>query len=258
MDRPDAADRIEDTGTGPPLVLVHGYLGSARHWDDQVPVLSDTFRCIVPNLAGFGDSAGLAAIPSIAGHASALLDALADMGIPRFHLVGHSMGGMIVQAMAAMAPDRIDRLILYGTGPVGVMPGRFEPIEASRQRLKTDGIEPTVRRIAATWFEAGEAGPGYARCVTEGCRASMDAALASLMAWEGWDGRPALSGIRMPTLVLWGDGDRSYPWSQPEALWRGIPGCRLAVVPGCAHAVHMEKPALFNALVADFLGGPGQ
>lgn len=242
-------------GQGPALVLVHGYLGSARHWDGQFPAFEGRFRCIAPNLAGFGDSAGLSAPDSIAGHAAQVLATLDALGVERFHLLGHSMGGMIVQQMAAMAPERIARLILYGTGPVGVLPDRFETIAQSRARITGEGLPATVRRIAATWFEAGEAAPGYAPCVAEGDRATRQAALASLTAWEGWDGTAALAGFGMPALVIWGDGDRSYGWAQPRALWRGIPGCRLAVVPGCAHAVHMEKPALFNAILGDFLGG---
>jgi pimeloyl-ACP methyl ester carboxylesterase len=53
--------------------------------------------------------------------------------------------------------------------------------------------------------------------------------------------------------VLWGDGDRAYQWSQPQQLWQQIAGARLAVIPGCSHAVHLEKPHLFNAVLADFL-----
>jgi len=82
---------------------------------------------------------------------------------------------------------------------------------------------------------------------------TMQTALASLSAWESWDGRAALSTIGAKTLVLWGSRDRSYEWSQPERLWRSIPRSDLAVVPGAAHFVHMEKPHLFNAIVAEFL-----
>jgi pimeloyl-ACP methyl ester carboxylesterase len=68
-----------------------------------------------------------------------------------------------------------------------------------------------------------------------------------------WDGRGALSRLTMPTLVLWGDGDKSYRWPQVEALWQGLPAAGLAVIPGTAHAVHLEKPALFHAVLDDFL-----
>lgn len=253
MEEPPERLIVEERGSGPTLVLVHGFLGSARHWDAQVADLSKSFHCIVPNLAGFGDSAGLWPQNSIAGHATQILYTLDAMGIESFALLGHSMGGMIAQQMAAMVSRRIDRLILYGTGPVGVLPDRFETIAASRLRLETEGLETTARRIAATWFKTADKAAGFEVCLFEGRRASLAAALASLSAWEGWDGRAALASFSMPALVIWGDGDRSYGWPQPEALWRTIPGCRLAVMPGCAHAAHMEKPWLFNLILQDFL-----
>ena len=75
------------------------------------------------------------------------------------------------------------------------------------------------------------------------------------MAWERWDGRPGLADIHTPTLVLWGSHDRSYDWSQPEALWQGLPNSDIAVVPNCAHNIHMEKSHLFNILIEDFVTG---
>jgi pimeloyl-ACP methyl ester carboxylesterase len=70
---------------------------------------------------------------------------------------------------------------------------------------------------------------------------------------ESWSGVKFLPRISAPTLVLWGDGDRAYPWSQPQQLWQTIPHAQLAVIPGCAHAVHLEKPELFNAMLGNFL-----
>ena len=117
-----------------------------------------------------------------------------------------------------------------------------------------EGLPATARRIAATWFRQGEAAEGFALCAKIGAMATEQAALASLTAWEGWDARPWLAEIKARSLVLWGSYDRSYQWSQPETLWRTLPNADLAVVPGCAHNVHMEKPQIFNALIADFLG----
>ena len=240
-------------GNGFPLVLVHGYLGGAAMWRGQIDFFKSHFDVIAPDLAGFGESCALEAPDTIDGFACQVLHLLEDLGVERFHLLGHSMGGMIVQQMAAIAPRRIARLVCYGTGPVGVLPDRFETIQQSRDRLGSDGLKATARRIAATWFVDGEQAEGYPVCVALGERATMQAALASLSAWETWDGRSALSSIESETLVVWGDRDRSYGWSQPEALWKGIINCALAVVPGCAHNVHMEKTHLFNTIVEDFL-----
>lgn len=244
---------FERSGLGFPLVFVHGYLAGAEIWRSQIDYFKQKFDVIVPNLPGFGQSAALEAPNTIIGFAQNLLDELLDMGVERFHLVGHSMGGMIVQTMAAIAPDRIDHLVCYGTGPMGVMPDRFETIAQSRQRILKDGMSTTVKRIAATWFLRGQDAPGYQPCVDLGEKASMQAALASLDAWENWEGRSQLGNIQSPTLVIWGDQDRSYGWDQPEALWHGIASCSLAVVPGCAHNVHMEKPNIFNMILGDFL-----
>lgn len=240
-------------GSGPPLVLVHGYLGGAPMWRRDVEHFSGAFDVIAPDLPGYGTRAGEPAPNRIGLYADAVLDLLDGLGIDRFHLLGHSMGGMIAQEMAATAPGRIDRLVLYGTGPRGVLPDRFEPIETSRQRLRANGVAATARRIAATWFVDGESADAFPLCERLGGAVSLETALAGLDAMEAWDGRSGLARIAAPTLVLWGDRDRSYGWPQPEALWRGIDGASLAVVPGCAHNVHQEKPALIEAIVSDFL-----
>ena len=240
-------------GQGPTLVLVHGYLAGSAIWAAQIEAFCGDYDVICPDLAGFGASADLTALDSIQGHARLVLDLLDSLQIDRFDLLGHSMGGMIVQAMAVLAPARLRNLILYGTGPQGVLPGRFETIAQSRARITTQGLAATARRIAATWFLLGEQAAGFDLCHRLGQQAQVQAALASLTAWESWDGRPALRDITARSLVLWGSHDRSYDWSQPEALWRGIADADLAVVPNCAHNVHLEKPALFNSLVSDFL-----
>jgi len=240
-------------GAGRPLVLVHGYLAGSAIWQAQVEHFSAGRDVICPDLAGFGQSAALPPIRSIHGHAQRVLGLLDDLNIGEFDLLGHSMGGMIVQDMARLAQGRIDKLVLYGTGPVGVLPGRFETIGQSRERLLSAGLKATARRIAATWFLKGEKAEGFPLCQDLGRMATLEAALASLDAWEGWDGREGLSAITARTLVLWGSQDKSYDWSQPQALWRGIKGADLAVVPGAAHNVHLEKPDLFNRLIEDFL-----
>jgi pimeloyl-ACP methyl ester carboxylesterase len=235
------------------LVFVHGYYGGGRQWAGQVEAFGSRFQVITPDLPGFGDNNKAVAPDSIQGFAGDVFAQLDAIGIDRFYLCGHSMGGMIVQQMTAMMPERIERLVLYGTGPIGMMPGRFETIDESRRAIREQGAGSTGRRIAATWFRDGEAGPGYELCVELALGATEQAALAGLTAMEAWSGEAGLAAIDTPTLVLWGDGDRAYMWEQPERLWRGIAGAELAVIPGCSHAVHLEKPQLFNATLQDFL-----
>jgi pimeloyl-ACP methyl ester carboxylesterase len=138
------------------------------------------------------------------------------------------MGGMVAQEIVRQAPERVMRLVLYGTGPHGSIPGRFETIARSRERLAEDGVERTARRICATWLLDREASPAFEALVALAAGVSPQAAEAGLWAMEGWDGSERLSAIKQTTLIVWGEHDRSYGWTQVEALWRGIPAASLA------------------------------
>ncbi|WP_299650346.1 alpha/beta fold hydrolase [uncultured Tateyamaria sp.] len=236
-----------------PLVMVHGFMGGGAQWDGEVAALSDSHEVIALDLPGFGRNADLEPINTIGGFADWVTEQLEKRGVRQFHLLGHSMGGMIVQDIARKVPDRIASLILYATGAKGVLPGRFETIAQSKARAQTDGARTTARRIAATWFLRGDAAPGYASCAAIAERATLPAIMAGLDAMEGWSGEAALAALRPKTLIIWGDCDRTYAWAQTEQLWKTIPNTRLAVVPACAHAVHLEKPDLFAALLQDHL-----
>lgn len=235
------------------LVFVHGYLGGSAQWQSQRDFFSDDFHVITPGLPGFGLNSHLDAPNTITGFARYVIRELDQQGIEQCYLLGHSMGGMIAQEIMKLAPERIDKLVLYGTGPVGVMPGRFETIATSRDRVETEGVKMTARRIASKWFVGGQQGHGYAECADIAEMASLQAAMAGLTAMERWSGEDALQHIKVPTLVLWGDQDQSYHWPLPEKLWKDIPGAGLSVIAGCSHAVHLEKPELFNAVLRDFL-----
>lgn len=240
-------------GSGPTLVLVHGYLGGAAQWTTEIQALSGRFDVIAPNLPGFGAASHLDGCETIHDMALAVLDLLDHLGVTGFLLMGHSMGGMIAQEMAATRPQAVRKLVLYGTGPLGLMPDRFEPITVSRDRLREDGVARTIARIGATWFRDGQEAAGYPFLTEIGAQANPQAALAALKAMAEWDGRAALRDLTMPTLVLWGDSDKSYRWPQVETLWANIPDVQLSVVPGAAHAVHLEKPDLFHSILSDFL-----
>jgi 2-hydroxy-6-oxonona-2,4-dienedioate hydrolase len=240
-------------GAGTPLVLVHGYLGGSSQWAAQLPLLSQHVEVVTLDLAGYGMANHLAAPTDLADHARNVLATLDHMGIERFHLLGHSMGGMVVQEITSQAPHRVIKLVLYATGPIGCIPGRFETMARSRERLRDDGLQRTARRICATWLLDCEASPTFEALATLATQSSEQAASAGLSAMESWDGREHLGRIQQPTLIIWGESDRSYGWSQIEMLWRGIPRASLAVLPACAHALHLERSALFCTLLVEFL-----
>ncbi len=243
----------EDVGSGTPLVLVHGFLGSSDMWTPQIEFFKDDFRVIAPALPGFGESSAINSCDSIECMAKAILNLLEKKEIKNFNLLGHSMGGMIVQEIAKIAGEKILKLICYGTGPRGNIPGRFETIDQSREKLKINGLDVTAHRIAKTWFIEEDKSKYFYLCDEAGKQTSIEAADNGLIAMKNWSGIENLKNIKNETLIVWGDQDKAYNFNQVETLNNNIPNSDLKVIKGCSHNVHLEKPEEFNAVVEEFL-----
>jgi len=244
---------IGDEGKGFPLVLVHGFLGSSTMWKPQIDFLKNHFRVITPDLPGFGKSKKAKSHNSIQSLSNLILDCLEEKKIRKFHLLGHSMGGMIVQEMTKNKGDKISKLICYSTGPKGEMPGRFETVDASRENLKKKGLKKMARNIAKTWFVKGEDAKYFDVCIEAGRQTSMEAADNSLVAFKNWNGVDSLKNIKNKTLIIWGDKDKSYNLSQAKTLEKNISNSSLIIFNGCAHNVHLEKIDEFNRTVLNFI-----
>jgi 2-hydroxy-6-oxonona-2,4-dienedioate hydrolase len=240
-------------GKGAPLLLQHGFLGGSGYWVPQFGSLGPSFDIVAPDLPGFAGSGAEPPADSIEGMAAAVIGLADQLGLPKFSMVGHSMGGMIAQQMALDHPNRIGRLVLYGTAPYGNLPKRFETLEASIARLESEGMEACAKRIVPTWFVEGEKSPFFRLCYEAGRGVGVTAAVKALSGVRGWDVRPRLKELKMPTLVICGDRDRSIAPDVAFALWQSIAGSQLCIAPGCAHNVHLEKPALWAQVVRDFL-----
>ena len=244
---------VGDTGEGFPLVLVHGFLGSSKMWEPQVNFFKKHFRVITPDLPGFGKSNKAKPHNNIQSIADLLLDCLEEEKIDKFYLLGHSMGGMIVQEMAKKAGENISKLICYSTGPIGEMPGRFETVDQSRENLKKKGLEITAKNIAKTWFIKGEDAKYFDICIEAGKQTSIEAVDNALIAFKNWNGVNTLKNIKNETLIVWGDQDKSYNIEQEQTLANNIERSKLVIFKDCAHNVHLEKPNQFNNTIKDFL-----
>jgi pimeloyl-ACP methyl ester carboxylesterase len=159
---------VSDVGDKFPIVMVHGFLGSSIMWEPQVQELKKYYRVITPDLPGFGYSNKVEPCDSINSIAKSILYLINQKKIDKFNLLGHSMGGMIVQEMTKLEGDKVEKLICYGTGPRGNMPERFETIDQSRERLKTEGLSDTAYRIAKTWFVDEDQAKFFDLCLKAG------------------------------------------------------------------------------------------
>ena len=244
---------IGDEGNGFPLVLIHGFLGSSKMWEPQINFFKNHFRVITPDLPGFGKSNKAKSHNSIQSIANLLMDCLEEKKIDKFYLLGHSMGGMIVQEMAKEYGNKIVKLICYSTGPRGEMPGRFESVDQSRENLKKKGLEITVKNIAKTWFVKKENAKYFDICIEAGKQTSTKAADDALIAFKNWNGVDTLKNIKNETLIVWGDQDKSYNLEQIKTLEKSIKKSKLVIFKNCAHNVHLEQPDQFNNTIKNFL-----
>ena len=244
---------VNDVGNEFPLIMVHGFLGSSIMWEPQIEELKKYYRVITPDLPGFGYSNKVKSCNSINSMAKSILDVIDHLGINKFHLLGHSMGGMIVQEMTKLAGDKVEKLICYGTGPRGNMPERFETIDQSRDRLKIEGLTNTAHRIAKTWFVKEDKAKHFDLCSKAGKLATLEAADFALVAMKNWDGLENLKNIKNKTLIIWGNKDRAYNRNQVDTLNEKITDSNLIIFEGCSHNVHLENSDKFNKTVRDFL-----
>ena len=244
---------IGDVGKGFPLVFVHGFLGSSNMWEPQINFFKKNFRVITPDLPGFGKSNKVKSYNSIKSFSILLLNCLNEKKIDKFYLIGHSMGGMIAQEMAKQAGDKISKLICYSTGAIGEMPGRFETVDQSRENLKINGLENSVKNIVQTWFVKGKEAKYYNICIEAGKQTTIKAADDALIAFKKWNTVESLKNIKNETLIIWGDQDKSYNIKQIETLKKNILNSSLVIFKGCAHNVHLEKVDEFNNTIKEFL-----
>ena len=244
---------IDDVGSGFPLVLVHGYLGSSEMWCNQRDYFSKSCRVISPALPGFGESSSAQSLNSINKMAQFVIDILEEKKIQKFNLLGHSMGGMIVQEITKIIGDRVNKLICFATGSIGEIPGRFETIDETRNKLKKDGIDISFSRVPKKWFVKGDEDKNYYLCKNAVKNVSLETADNALIAMKNWSGIHNLQNIKNETLIVWGDQDKAYNFNQVETLNDNISNSNLKIVKGCSHNVHLEKPEEFNKVVKEFL-----
>src|ERR1700709_1223099 len=240
----------------PPLVFLHGIGGTARVWRGQLDAFGDRYRAIAWDMPGYGGSAPLQEV-SIASLAGALKDFLQQIGAVKPILVGHSIGGMIVEQLLVHDPLIAEYAVLAQTSPAFGRPDGDWQKEFLEARLgpldRGETMAVLAPRVVADLVgdDADPTGIELAcECMASVPEASYRAAMRSML---GFDLRKSLGQISVPALVIAGTKDKNAPAPMVKKMASFIPNATYVELEGVAHLVALEQPAEFNAVLDDFL-----
>ena len=244
--------RYYDVGSGPLMLLIHGIGGDADDWAFCLDALASAYRVIALDLLGFGRSAKPHIDYTIAGFVEMLKRWLRTLDIERATLVGHSLGGWIAATFALRWPQAVDKLVLVDSAGVwGEMAGLPVDLRVSTlahmrevfQFLFYDKMLATGDLIEIAYRQHLERddGPTINSLLknTGGGRERLD---------------KVISGLTMPTLIVWGEQDEMIPVEIGRHINRLVAGSTLQVISQCGHLPNLEKPADLVRCVRQFVG----
>ncbi|MEZ5076004.1 MAG: alpha/beta fold hydrolase [Solirubrobacterales bacterium] len=257
-------------GDGPTVVLIHGMINSSRHWEGVATRLARSHTVVAPDLIGHGDAATPRGDYSLGAHAASIRDLLTTIGVERATIVGHSLGGGVAMQFFYQFPQRTERLVLISSGGLGhevspmlrgaALPGSATLLRlAARPRL-VGAIGATGSRLRSRGRSAGV----YLQAVARALAPLQDAGsrrafLETLRAVVDFQGQRVSARDRlyllgdMPTLIVWGERDRTIPMAHGIEADRAIPNCRFEALPKAAHFPNLEDPEGLAAVLEDFL-----
>jgi 3-oxoadipate enol-lactonase len=240
------------------LVLLHAFPLTAQMWLPQLLAPRDRWRLIAPDLAGLGSTDDHDSEPPVLDDYVSDVTALLDrLEIRRAHIGGLSLGGYTALAVARMAPDRVDGMVLADTkAPADTAEGR-----AARDRLIAtldaggpDAVaaEMLPRLVGAT---TGREQPEVLAEIRSqiGLNGVTGIRRAILRLRDRPDATPGMTSIAVPTLVIVGDEDVATPVAESKFLAEQIPDSRLEIIAGAGHLSNLERPEAFTAALTRFL-----
>jgi 3-oxoadipate enol-lactonase len=243
---------VRVSGTGAPLVLLHGYTTTAEFWREQVETFSAGHLVIRPNLPGHGIS------PSPKERAYTVDAYVADLermfdqlALHDAVLVGLSMGGTIAQQFALKNPARLRALALVDTTSHGFGPDvRASSVFDAIDKL---GIAESSRRVARRSFGSSASGALIEWAEREVTQTPEFVAREAVASINAFDSRAQLAQLGVPTLVMVGEDDAITPPDGARELQALIPGSTLEVIAHAAHFPMLEQPQAFNRVLQRFL-----
>lgn len=250
------------SGSGEPIVLVHGITTYSFIWQTMVPLLESDYDVIAVDLLGCGESdTPLDVSYAIQDHAARLEEFADAIGLDRFHLVGHDLGGGIAQIFAVNHPERLIDLVLANTVAYDFWP--VQPITALRT--------PIVRQLLMASFDLGtfrlviKRGLYHKERLDDALMAQFTAPMSTTEGRQAFmhfarcldnhnltDIADRLPSLPMPVLIVRGDADPYLSAVISERLHDAIPGSTLLHVPTSSHFIQVDEPAVFTEAIRDF------
>ncbi|WP_051048674.1 alpha/beta fold hydrolase [Rhodopseudomonas sp. B29] len=245
-----------EVGHGPVLVLFHSLLSDRASFDAIVPTLSRSFRVLVPELPGFGQSqAADGGLPAVAARMAAFIKETAA-GEPAI-VLGNGYGSFVALQMAILDPAIAGRLILAGCGAAFSEPGR-EAFRNMARVSEAKGMaaitDVAMRRLFAPEFQAANPVLMQDRRAAF-LRTDRDVFKSACEALAGLDLRAEISAVKVPILVLVGEHDEATPPPMAIELAAALPDAQLEILKGCAHVPQLQSPQQFLDAIEPFLNG---
>lgn len=235
----------EDHGQGLPILLTHGFGASTGMWQPQIDAFQDTYRLIPWDMRGHGasdspDDQALYSHDHTVEDMRALLD---HLGIDRAVIAGHSLGGFLSLAFHVAYPERVRALIVQGCGP-----GYRNPETRARWNERTERRAQTLEDKGLEALGGGS----EVRVSMQRSAAGLAKAARGMLAQVDARVIDHLPHIRVPTLILAGEGDAPY-LSGIKYMAERIPNASKVIIANAGHGANVEQPAVFNDVVQRFL-----
>lgn len=246
---------VRTKGYGEPIILIHGMFASSLCWINTIHELANSYKVYALDLPGWGKSDKPKVNYSIIYYTKLLNEFMRCLKIEQSIFIGHSVGGQIALNMAVENPKKVKKLILVNSG--GILPSK---LPKSLLLFKV----PLIGYLLSCWIMRKSAIKSMmlnvmffnSQCVTEDVLSdalkSSKYAFSKLMS-NLTDLRDRLSEIRIPTLIMWGEKDRSLPLDMKSLFNKLISNSVLEVIQEAGHYPQIEKPEVFNSIIQRFL-----
>ena len=248
------------------LLLLHGNFASWRWWRPVLKSMPHGYRAYAPDLRGCGDSDHPEAGYTIAQHTADLEQLIFALGLPRLHLVGHSLGACIALQYALKHPQRIKTLTLVAPAPAqgaavlqnahgsrALMADASAMHSAFRLSENLGNSRKMLQRALMRMMPSGIGDEDFECLLDDAARMSHHAAVGHIQTLNSWDVQDDLPRLKLPVMIMGGQYDRLIPSAALQHTVQMLPKGRLIIWPKVGHAPQLERPQRFRKILLKFI-----